>query len=385
MKRYRENKKKKKVKQKIFFLALAFLFLLTAPLVSAIDAVYNSTFGAPYCGDSGTSPCVAGSSLLMSVDSVSATPEPNQPNTIDNCADGTSGTYPSDESVENITITDLSNSNFLVEDSVQVNFTLHCYDTDDRYAVYYTNNVSSPSWQRITSGNPTCSGSGFGGYSETFNLNASEGYHAVRAIIEWSADITSACPSGEYSDKDDVVFNVLSSAGDSVAPNVTDLRPVTNSSYNVSTAIEIGANVTDDVEVDSVLANVTLPNGTVNQVILTNTSNWYNGSYSIPNLGGRYNVTFIANDSSGNVNSTEETYFVVEGVSCSPIFDEDWLIDGEEVCDEVVFDLGLGDIIIEEGGFLNLIGNSNFTAKSLRLNKIGDAVFIEKGSMLILG
>ena len=103
--------------------------------------------------------------------------------------------------------------------------------------------------------------------------------------------------------------------GDGTAPDVFDLMPVANTAYNVSDTIEVGANVTDNVVVDVVLANITMPNGTITQLILNNTNtalDWFNRSYTIPNSTGRYNVTFIANDSSGNVNLTEITFFVGE-------------------------------------------------------------------------
>jgi len=108
---------------------------------------------------------------------------------------------------------------------------------------------------------------------------------------------------------------------DVVAPSVFDLVPVANSNFNVSDVIEIGANVTDNVAVGTVLANVTLPNGTVEQLTLSNTGDFYNNSFTIPALLGQYNVTFIANDTSGNVNSTETTFFV--GVDTIPpsVFD----------------------------------------------------------------
>ena len=102
---------------------------------------------------------------------------------------------------------------------------------------------------------------------------------------------------------------------DTTPPAVFNLTPVANTTYNVSDAIEIGANVTDGVAVDVVFVNVTYPDGTVVPLVLGNTSDWYNVSFVIPSMIGRYNVTFVANDSFGNVNNTEITLFVVEGMS----------------------------------------------------------------------
>jgi len=98
---------------------------------------------------------------------------------------------------------------------------------------------------------------------------------------------------------------------DDVNPSVVDLVPVANSTFNVSDIIEIGVNVTDNVAVDTVLANVTLPNGTLIQLTLLNfVADKYNSSFVIPNLTGQYNITVIANDTSNNINSTETTFFV---------------------------------------------------------------------------
>jgi len=94
----------------------------------------------------------------------------------------------------------------------------------------------------------------------------------------WSV---SATPNDGTSDGAAVSSNNLTVLADS-APSVFGLVPTSGTNFNVSQTIEIGANVTDDVAVDTVLANVTLPNGTINQLTLTNTSNFYNNSFTIP-------------------------------------------------------------------------------------------------------
>ena len=100
---------------------------------------------------------------------------------------------------------------------------------------------------------------------------------------------------------------------DSIKPKVFDLLPISNASYNVSDVIEISTNVTDNYLVSLVSANITLPNGSVSVLSLSNHSTYvrkYNNTYTIPALTGQYNVTFIANDSSNNFNKTETTFFV---------------------------------------------------------------------------
>src|SRR3989304_4598008 len=84
-----------------------------------------------------------------------------------------------------------------------------------------------------------------------------------------------------------------------------------NSTFNVSDTIEIAANVTDNVAVANVTANITYPNGTIATLTLDPAvGDKYNTSFTIPALLGQYNVSFFANDTSGNINNTETTFFV---------------------------------------------------------------------------
>ena len=85
------------------------------------------------------SPCIVPSSLIQCRDNTAGGTEPNQPNTIDACTDGTSGTCHSDESVENITIESLNHSVFRAGDTVRVNITVYCWDgSSDNVNIAYT-------------------------------------------------------------------------------------------------------------------------------------------------------------------------------------------------------------------------------------------------------
>ncbi|MBW2984271.1 hypothetical protein KY361_04100 [Candidatus Woesearchaeota archaeon] len=99
---------------------------------------------------------------------------------------------------------------------------------------------------------------------------------------------------------------------DTIPPDVTVTAPTAGSLFNISDIIEISANVTDYVGVDSVYVNITFPNGTAKYLNLNYTLNKkYNTSFTVPNLPGQYNVRFIANDTSGNVDGAKTTYFIV--------------------------------------------------------------------------
>ncbi len=111
------------------------------------------------------------------------------------------------------------------------------------------------------------------------------------------------------------IFDALFvNATDNLAPNVFDLQPAIGSTYQVSETIEIAANVTDNYMVDSVMANITYPNGTTVQLNLTNASVRFNTSFK-PLLAGNYSVVFIANDSAANSNQSAHTDFTATDIS----------------------------------------------------------------------
>jgi len=100
----------------------------------------------------------------------------------------------------------------------------------------------------------------------------------------------------------------------SIPPNVTILSPVESSIFNASDVVNITTNVTSRNEtVDTVLANVTLPNATIRQVELLNlATDIFNFTFTETSLDGVYNVTIIANNTNGTINATETTNFTVE-------------------------------------------------------------------------
>ncbi len=100
---------------------------------------------------------------------------------------------------------------------------------------------------------------------------------------------------------------------DSIAPSVTTIRPVINNFTATSSVVNISATVTDFTGVEIVLANVTFPNNsTKEQLRLIKLGNIYNFSFGNTSVEGPYNITFIANDTGGNINSTEKTNFTVD-------------------------------------------------------------------------
>ncbi|MCF7798375.1 DUF2341 domain-containing protein [Candidatus Woesearchaeota archaeon] len=98
---------------------------------------------------------------------------------------------------------------------------------------------------------------------------------------------------------------------DTTNPNVTALLPTTGFVINDSMPILISANITDNVNVSKVFANVSW-NGMYNYIELTSTNNLtYNYTFTNTSWVGNYGVLFFANDSVNNINNTETTWFNV--------------------------------------------------------------------------
>jgi hypothetical protein len=102
--------------------------------------------------------------------------------------------------------------------------------------------------------------------------------------------------------------------GDTLAPTVDSLIPSNNSEFFIADIFEIAATIVDNASVNSTLANVTSPNGTIHALTLSQVSgtNKYNTSFTVPNVVGKYNITYFANDSNGNENSTLKANFSVD-------------------------------------------------------------------------
>ena len=174
---------------------------------SAQTATYNSTYKAPACTTVGSS-CDSGPSLLLGRDHMSGGAEPNQPNTINNsCADGTAGTFHSDESNDRIVVASTSGGALTHGTTATVTATVWAWSgyTSDALDLYYTASVTSPSWVFIKTITPTKAGSQT--LSATFTLPSTTGLQAVRAQFRYQGR-ASSCTTGSYNDHDDLIFAV---------------------------------------------------------------------------------------------------------------------------------------------------------------------------------
>ncbi len=102
---------------------------------------------------------------------------------------------------------------------------------------------------------------------------------------------------------------------DTLNPNVSDVLPSYDSVYYLFEEVNITANVTD-TSVDVVRANITWSGGSaLHQMFNSGSGTVYDTMFMNTNSIGRYNVTIIANDSAGNINSTGSTWFNVTSSS----------------------------------------------------------------------
>src|SRR5216683_2375881 len=169
-------------------------------------ATYSSTFKAPSCGSVGSG-CDSGPSLLLGRDTLSGGAEPNQPNTINNsCADGTSGTFHSDEYNDRLVVKTTDGSTLAPGKTVKVSATVWAYSgfTSDHLDLYYAANASSPSWVLIATIVPPAAGAQT--LSATYTL-PSGSLQAVRANFRYLGS-ASSCSTGAYDDHDDLIFAV---------------------------------------------------------------------------------------------------------------------------------------------------------------------------------
>jgi len=170
-------------------------------------ATYNATLKTVACSGVGIG-CDSGPSLLLGRDTLSGGNEPNQPNTINSsCADGTSGTFHSDESNDRLVIQTTDGSTLAPGKTVKVSATVWAYSgfTSDHLDLYYAANAASPTWVLIATLTPAAAGAQT--LSANYTLPSGGASQAVRANFRYTGS-ASSCSTGAYDDHDDLVFAV---------------------------------------------------------------------------------------------------------------------------------------------------------------------------------
>ncbi len=202
------------------------------------DATFNAGLGAPSCAVAGSS-CDS-QSLLVGRNSQG--PEPNQPNTLDVCNDGTSGTFHSDESNDQIVVSTLDSTDLTEGDTVRIDATVWAWTTpgQDTLDLYYAADANNPSWVFITSMNPPAAA------AQTLSVNytlPTGTLQAIRANFRYQGT-ASPCSAGNFDDHDDLVFAVAS-AGGNTAPTANITAPANGSTSIVGSSVSFAGTATD--------------------------------------------------------------------------------------------------------------------------------------------
>jgi leucyl aminopeptidase len=172
----------------------------------AQTAVFDPTLKAPKCATAGSS-CDSGATLLLGRDTMSGGAEPNQPNNINgSCADGSSGTFHSDESNDRILVASTGGGTMTQGQTVKVSATVWAWSTgsSDSLDLYYAANANSPTWVFIGTIVPPAGGAQ--PLSATYTLPTGA-LQAVRANFRYQGS-ASSCTAGAYNDHDDLIFAV---------------------------------------------------------------------------------------------------------------------------------------------------------------------------------
>jgi len=105
-----------------------------------------------------------------------------------------------------------------------------------------------------------------------------------------------------------ITFVVLAFVDD---PQVISSPSAVPNPVGVNGTVTVSANVTDDVVVDAVLANITTPSGNTSSLTLTDPDNdtIYSSTFSDTSQNGSYTVTFWANDSGGLSDSAQISFW----------------------------------------------------------------------------
>ncbi|MDY7230834.1 Ig-like domain-containing protein [Hyalangium rubrum] len=166
-------------------------------------ASYDPTWLAPICATSGAA-CDTGA-LIMGRGNLG--PESNAPNTIaSSCADGNSGSYHGDESLDRLRISTVDGGPLAPGKEVNIAATVWAWSgfTSDSLDLYHAPDASNPVWTHLATIAPTQAGS----HVLTSSFTLPEGnLQAIRGIFRYQGSAAS-CGTGSYTDNDDLIFAV---------------------------------------------------------------------------------------------------------------------------------------------------------------------------------
>jgi len=190
--------------------------------------------------------------LLNGRGTISNGNEPNRSNTNNNgntCNDGNSGSYHSDESIDQITVTagdiesgvPVPSGDFITEGGrAYVTVKLWCWGSgaSDTADIYLTKDASSPDWEPLDS--ITCPGGGAQTIVQAFDVPKGTN-QSIRVNFRYNGS-PSTCSSGGYDDHDDLIFTVKEDPSVTPPPTPAPTQPPTPVPTPVPTPMPTDAN-----------------------------------------------------------------------------------------------------------------------------------------------
>ena len=210
----------------------------------------------------------------------------------------------------------LSNGIIITDDTAPTLSALNCSPTPINITMHMTCNMTAADNSAVDTANATITlpnGTAVG-YSSGSLANNTEGrywfgYNGSQLkgrynVTWWANDTANNKATGESN------FTL----NDPYRPDVFNITP-SALSYSIPQIITITANVTDNGTVEAVLANITIPGQGSDLFSLSDTDfdEVYNATYNLSDHLGIFNITIIANDTAGNINSTGTSWFNASG------------------------------------------------------------------------
>jgi hypothetical protein len=165
-------------------------------------AVFDPALRVPSCAAPSTR-CSTGS---LVVGRGPLGPEPNRPNTLGTCNDGSGGTFhATGQSIDGLSIASSTGGPLAAGTTAVVSVTVWSTQSADRVDVYASPSATTPTWTLVATLRPTVRNAA-STLSTTLTIPAS-GQRAIRAALR-TTSTAAPCPSGSRNDRDDLVFMV---------------------------------------------------------------------------------------------------------------------------------------------------------------------------------
>ncbi|WP_158623629.1 Ig-like domain-containing protein [Corallococcus llansteffanensis] len=265
-------------------------------------AVYDATRKVPACAQ--VSSVCDSESLLQGRGVVFQFPELHPPNTLDGCADGTGGSYPSGR-VGWIAVSGVNGASLLEGKRVRLDVGAMVDNSySDAVALYYASDAAAPVWTYLTTLRASASGSQV---LSTEYVLPTGSVQAVRASYLSGGSTASACSTGSYDDHDDLMFAVGPPESDVTPPTAVLTAPAAG---QVHGSVQVTATASDNQAV----VKVEFYDGAT--LLGTDTTAPYGVSWNTASVvAGTHTLTAKAYDSVGLTGTSAGVSVIVDNLA----------------------------------------------------------------------